>query len=96
MKNTSLKSAHYTSQKFEGLKEFYIVEDNNDLKELIKEFPQLKNSWQNIRLRIANIVSEGYVALVTDINSKSNCVELAYENLLSHKYTYSDAYHRAF
>lgn len=94
MKNTKLKSAHYTSQKFEGVKEFYIVENQNDLKLLTKEFPQLKNSWQNIRLRITEIISDGYVALVTDINSKSNCIEFAYENLLSHKYTYSDAHHR--
>jgi hypothetical protein len=94
MKHTNLKSAYYTSQKFEGAKEFYIIEDKNDLNELIKAFPQLKNSWRIIRLRIKDIISDGYVALVTDIKPKSNCVELAYENLLSHKYSYDDAHHR--
>ena len=96
MKKTNLKSAHYTSQKFEGVREFYIVENHNDLKQLTLAFPPLKNSWKLIRERIKNIVSDGYVALITDINPKSNCVELGYENLISHKYTYSDAYHRVF
>ena len=94
MEHTNLKSAYYTSQKFEDAREFYIVENKDDLKELIKAFPKLKNSWKIIRLRIKDIISDGYVALVTDIKPKSNCVELAYENLLSHKYSYDDAHHR--
>lgn len=94
MEHTNLKSAYYTSQKFEDAREFYIVENKDDLKELIKAFPKLKNSWKIIRLRITEIIYDGYVALVTDINPKSNCVELGYENILSYKYTYSDAYHR--
>ena len=94
MEHKSLKSGYYTSQKFDGAKEFYIINDKSDLKQLIIKFPKLKNSWKIIRLRIEEIISDNYVALVTDINSKSNCVELAYENMLSYKYTYSDAYHR--
>lgn len=89
-----LKSAYYCSPKFEGVREFYIVEDYADLKELVKVFPQLKKSWELIRLRIKQIVSDGYVALVTDINPTSNCIEVAYENIIPNKYTYNDAYHR--
>jgi len=94
MKHTHLKSAYYTSQKFDDAREFYIIENRHDLNELIKAFPKLKNSWKIIRLRITEIISDNYVALVTDINLKSNCVELGYENKLSYKYSYSDAYHR--
>ena len=43
MEHTNLKSAYYTSQKFEDAREFYIVENKDDLKELIKAFPKLKN-----------------------------------------------------
>lgn len=94
MEYTNLKSAYYTSQKFDGAREFYIINDKIDLKELMIKFPKLKNTWKTIRLRIEEIISDNYVALVTDINLKSNCVELSYENKLSYKYTYSDAYHR--
>lgn len=94
MKFEHLKSNHYSSPKFEGVKEFYVVENHNDLKQLIKAFPQLKSSWRKIRERITDIISDGYVALVTDVKPKSNCIEISYENLISHKYTYSDAYHR--
>jgi len=92
----NLKSAHYTSQKFEGVKEFYIVENHDDLKELVKKFPALKNGWKLIRERILDIIHDGYVALITDTIKSSNCVEVTYENLIPHKYTYSDAYHRVY
>ena len=94
MKHLHLKTAYYTSPKFGGVKEFYIVEDKEDLKNLIKVFPALKKTWELIRLRIKQIVSNGYVALVTDINPTSNCIEVAYENIIPNKYTYNDAYHR--
>lgn len=94
MLHEHLKSAYYSSPKFEGVREFYIVENYADLKELVKVFPQLKKSWELIRLRIKQIVSDGYVALVTDINPTSNCIEVAYENIIPNKYTYADAYHR--
>jgi hypothetical protein len=94
MKFKHLKSAYYTSPKFEGKKEFYIVENYDDLKLLTKAFPSLKKSWEIIRSRIKNIVSDGYVALVTDIIPSSNCVEVYYENIIPNKYTYDDAYHR--
>lgn len=94
MKYTELKSAHYTSQKFEGVREYYIVENHDDLKQLVKKFPALRNSWKLIRERILNIIHDGYVALVTDIIPSSHCIEIGYENLIPNKYTYSDAYHR--
>jgi hypothetical protein len=96
MIHTDLKSAHYTSQKFEGVREYYIVENNDDLKKLVKKFPALRNSWKLIRERILNIIHDGYVALVSDIIPSSHCIEVGYENIIPHKYTYSDAYHRVY
>jgi hypothetical protein len=89
-----LKTAHYTSKKFEGVKEFYIVENKEDLKNLMRMFPALRKSWQVIRERIKDIVSDGYVAIVSDINQTSNCIEVYYENVIPNKYTYADAFHR--
>lgn len=95
MKFEHLKSALYTSNKFEGVREFYIVENKLDLKDLTKAFPQLKKSWELIRERIKDIISDGYVAIITDINPKSNCIEVYYENIIPNKYTYDNAFHRA-
>jgi hypothetical protein len=94
MVHLHLKSAHYTSSKFEGVREFYIVENKQDLKELTKVFPALKSSWELIRERIKDIISDEYVAIITDINPKLNCIEVAYENMKPNKYTYNGAFHR--
>lgn len=94
MKHSYLKTAYYKSTKFEGIKQFYIVEDNYDLSALKLAFPKLKYSWSLIHKQIKNIISDDYVAIVTDINSKSNCIEVFYENKISHKYTYDNAFHR--
>ena len=94
MKHSYLKTAYYKSTKFEGIKQFYIVENNDDLSALKVAFPKLKYSWQSIYKQIKKIIFEDYVAIVTDINSKSNCIEVFYENKISHKYTYDNAFHR--
>jgi hypothetical protein len=94
MKFEFLKSAYYTSPKFEGVKEFYIVEDKDDLKNLVRMFPAFRKSWIVVYNRIKDILSDGYVALVTDVIPSSNCVEVYYENIIPNKYSYDDAYHR--
>ena len=94
MKHPYLKTAYYKSTKFEGVKQFYIVENNDDLSALKVAFPKLKYSWQSIYKQIKKTISEDYVAIVTDINSKSNCIEVFYENKIPHKYTYDNAFHR--
>ena len=94
MKHPYLKTAYYKSTKFEGIKQFYIVENNDDLSALKVAFPKLKYSWQSIYKQIKKIIFEDYVAIVTDINPKSNCIEVFYENKIPHKYTYDNAFHR--
>lgn len=94
MKHPYLKTAYYKSTRFEGVKQFYIVENDDDLSALKVAFPKLKHSWQLIYKQIKKIISEDYIAIVTDINSKSNCIEVFYENKIPHKYTYDNAFHR--
>ena len=94
MKYPYLKSAFYVSSKFEGVKEFYIIENSDDLKNLMRKFPQFKKSWEIIKRKIKEIVSDGYVALVTDIIPSSNCVEVYYENLISKIYNYDGSLRR--
>lgn len=95
MKHLHLKTAYYKSTRFENIKQFYIVENNDDLSALKVAFPKLKYTWGLIFKQIKKIISDGYVAIVTDINPKSNCIEVFYENKIPHKYTYDNAFHRA-
>ena len=94
MTHPYLKTAYYTSTRFEGIRQFYIVENGKDLDELTFAFPKLKHSLDLIRKKIKKILLEDYVAIVTDINPKSNCIEVFYENKIPHKYSYDNAFNR--
>jgi hypothetical protein len=94
MKYPYLKTAHFSSTKFMGVKEFYIVENNDDLKALINVFPRLRSRWILIQNNIKKIISEGYVAVVTDMNEKTDCIEVYYENKIPHVYNYTNAFNR--
>lgn len=94
MKYPFLKTAYYQSTKFVGTKQFYIIENDIDFKEFINMFPKLRNSLGVTHRTIKNIISEGYVAIISDTNPNTSELEVYYENRFANIYTYKNAFTR--
>lgn len=66
MKRPHLKTGKFTNPEKSFITERYIVQNNADLKALLKEFPQLKGDPLSVVSNWKDALLEGRILLITD------------------------------
>lgn len=79
-KRTDLKIMQFTNPQKDFITKRYVVENKNDLKEILKSFPQLNDNFMNVAKTWEESIDEGRVILVSDEHPISGFPTYCYES----------------